>query len=200
MKKRADYERNEDMLPPPKLTASPQSLSHVEQDAPDALWPVVYDELHGLAVQYFRDEPSDHTLRPTALVHEAYLRLAGDQGQSWESRAQFFSSAARAMRRVLIDHARRRRSVKRGGQRRRVPLDNAQLAAIDRDDDILVLDEALDKLGSFDPQLARVVELRFFAGLTFEDTARTIGVSLITAKRMWKMAKGWLQREIHNGG
>ncbi len=163
---------------------------------PADLLPLVYEELRRLAEHYLRGEPAGQTLQPTALVHEAWLRLAGRGGDSWGNRAQFFSVAARAMRHLLIDHARRRRAAKRGGDHRPVPLDGADAPAAKRDDDLIALDEALGDLATLDPELARVVELRFFGGLSVQETATVIGVAPITVKRTWRMARGWLQRRI----
>ena len=177
--------------------------------AADELLPIVYDELRRLAGSYLRNEPPNQTLQPTALVHEAYLRIVGPDGSggsggsggshSCANRAQFFAIAARAMRRLLIDHARRRRAVKRGGDRRRLPLEDVNELSVDRDEYVVALDDALTELAELDPQLSRVIELRFFGGLNVEETALVIGVSPVTVKRRWRMAKGWLHREIVKG-
>jgi len=181
------------------VTALLQRLAAGQDEAADVLWPLVYDELHQLADRCFRGEAADHTLQPTALVNEAYVRLVGDLGQSWQDRRHFFAVAGRAMRRVLVDHARRRKAAKRGGDRDRVPLDLVDAPVPPADLDLLALNEALEKLAALDPSLVQMVELHFFGGLTFEDTARVMGVATITAKRMWKMAKGWLFRELSAG-
>ena len=166
-------------------------------EALDALFPLVYDELRSLAVAQLRRERPDHTLQPTALVHEAYLRLAG-QTTSLQGRAHFMSVAALVMRRILTDHARRRQATKRDGGVA-VTLDDAYPAAAARDDEILAVDEALERLAALSARQARVVELRYFAGLSIEETAATLGISVATAKRDWVVAKGWLQRELGPG-
>lgn len=167
-----------------------------ESGAADRLWPLVSGELRRLADHYLRNERRDHTLQPTALVHEAYIRLVGDQNAVWEGRGHFFNVAAQAMRRILIDHARRRRAAKRGNERRRFSLDEIDEPTAFRDDYLVALDDALTELATVDAQLARVVELRFFGGLSIEETARVVGVSAMTVKRAWRMARGWLHREI----
>lgn len=176
------------------------ALSAGHTEAAEALWPMVYGELHRLADHYFRDESSSHTLQPTALVNEAFLRLTRSGPEDWESRSQFYAVAARAMRRVLVDHARRRRSAKRGGKRRRLHLDDDIVAGDSRGlAQLLDLEDALNRLAETDQRLAQLVELRYFAGLAFDETARVLGVAPITAKRMWKLAKGWLHREMARG-
>ncbi len=178
-------------------------LAELDRGAPDAaerLLPIVYEELRRLADRYLRDEPAGQTLQPTALVHEAFLRLVGGERRAtWEGRNQFFSVAARAMRRLLIDHARRRRAAKRGGARHKLSLDDVAEPAADRDEYLVALDEALVELSRVDPDVSRVVELRFFGGLSIEETAQVLGVSSMTVKRRWKLARGWLHREIVNG-
>jgi RNA polymerase sigma factor (TIGR02999 family) len=159
---------------------------------------LVYEELRRLAAHYLRGERADHTLQPTALVNEAYLCLAKQDDVRWQNRAHFLAIAANTMRRVLVDHARERGAVKRGGDRRRVTL-RSSIALDDRDVDILSLDEALQKLAGFDPEGARVVELRFFGGLTVEETAEATGTSPATVKRTWTAAKAWLYRELSAG-
>ena len=157
---------------------------------------MVYDELRELAQRHMEAERPDHTLQPTALAHEAYLRLVGRE-ISWESRAQFFAVAARAMRRILVDHARRHKSAKRGGGREAMPLELGREPSVsDRTEYVLAVDEALNRLAEFDPQSGRVVELRFFGGLNVEETAQVLGVSARTVKRDWQLAKAWLLREI----
>jgi RNA polymerase sigma factor (TIGR02999 family) len=191
--------------PPPRgalneFTRSLNELSRGTAGASAAVWPIVYDELRRLARQYLEDERAGHTLQPTALVHEAYVRLVGDAGADWQSRSHFFGVAARAMRHILIDHARRRHAAKRGGEQVRVLLDESAIFTTpDCDQYVLELDEALEKLARIDAQLAQLVELRFFAGLSFAEAATVLGVAPITAKRLWKMAKGWLHREVSRG-
>jgi len=160
--------------------------------------PLVYNELHRLASSYMRRERRNHTLQPTALLNEAYLRLLGQNRTDWRSRAQFFGVAAQFMRRILVDHARARVSAKRLGGAAE-PLDEATVAAPSRPPELLALDEALERLARVDPRKARVVELRYFGGLTVEETADVLEVSAITVMRDWSFAKAWLQRELHHG-
>lgn len=161
----------------------------------DRLMPLVYDELRALAHRQLASERRDHTLQTTALVNEAYLRLAGQSRASWANRRQFLLVAARMMRRVLVDYARRRAASKRPPAGGRVSLDTASLAA-DSDPDILSLDLALTKLSEIDGRQVQVVELRYFAGLDIQQTAETLGVSVSTVTREWRMARAWLRREL----
>lgn len=164
---------------------------------PEALGRVmslVYRELRRIAGRYLRSERTDHTLQPTALVHEAYLRLVGTE-QQWHGRAHFLACAAQAMRRVLVDHARARRTSKRGGEMARVSLYGVDVAATERVD-LEALDEALDALASLKDRLARVVELKYFGGLTIEETAQVLGISTAAARRDWTVARAWLRREL----
>lgn len=158
------------------------------------LWPVVYEELRTLAAHLLHGERPGHTLRPTALVHEAYLRLV-DQRAGWQDRAHFFAIAAQAMRRILVDRA-RRRNAKRGADVDHVSLDAEAVLCIDRSDDFVSLDDALTALAERAPRKAKVVELRFFGGLSVEETAEVLHVSSITVMREWKSAKAWLYREL----
>lgn len=160
----------------------------------------VYDQLHRLAEGYFRRQPQGHTLQPTALIHEAYLKLAGQPGGRWKDRTHFLAVAATAMRQILVDHARSRLAGRRGGGRQRITLDEAVLPSTDRDVDLLALDEALERLARLDERKARVIELRFFAGLSVEETAAALGVSPITIKRDWSMARAWMERELEPEG
>ncbi len=175
-------------------------LSELEAGAPEAaerLLPLVYDELRGLAAAHLAREPSGQTLQPTALVHEAWLRLsAGDEPQRWDSRGHFFAAAAISMRRILVDAARRRRTLKRGGGRRPVDVDLNAVEEPHRRDDLVELDAALEKLSQRDARKGRLVELRFFAGLTMDQAAEALGVSLATAERDWSFARAWLLREL----
>ena len=161
------------------------------------LLPLVYDELRLLAAARMAKERGDHTLAPTALVHEAYLRLVGgDPPQDWNGRGHFFAAAAEAMRRILVEHARRRRSLKRGGDRQRVDLEELDVAAPERDDDLIALDEALSALSAADPQAAKLVKLRYFAGLTIPQAAEALRVAPRTADFVWAYAKAWLLEKI----
>jgi RNA polymerase sigma factor (TIGR02999 family) len=177
-----------------------QLLNAVEQGDPHAasqLLPLVYDELRRLAAQKLACEPADQTLQPTALVHEAYLRLVGASAASaWDDRGHFFASAAEAMRRILVDNARRRRSHKRGGGLRRHHLDDVDLAARQPDEDVLAIDEALSRFAVKEPVKAELVKLRYFAGFTSEQAARLLGISPATAERYWAYARAWLHQEI----
>ena len=161
-----------------------------------ALLPMVYDELRKLANGRMHAERADHTLQATALVHEAYLRLVGSREHDWASRAHFFSAAGEAMRRILIEHARAKRGPKRGGGLKKLPLDVVDLASDDDPDQILALDEAISRLEEKDPDSARVVRLRFYAGLSVEETASALGVSARTVKREWAFARAFLVREM----
>jgi RNA polymerase sigma factor (TIGR02999 family) len=179
-------------------------LSAIEQGDPQAgeqLLPLVYDELRQLAAAKLAQETPGQTLQATALVHEAYLRLVGSEAApSWDSRGHFFAAAAEAMRRILIDQARRKHSQKRGGELRRVELDAGALLAAPDDqpaDDLLALDEALQQLESEEPLKARLVKLRYFTGLSLPDAAEALGVSLATAKRHWVYARAWLYGKVH---
>ncbi len=168
----------------------------LSKDALDALLPAVYDELRVLAQRFLRHERPDHTLQPTALVNEAYLRLSQQRRVDWLDRAQFFGIAAQMMRRILVNHAEAKHAAKRGGTATRVTLDDAVSWSGERDLDLVELDEALNRLAAIDARQARLVELRFFAGLTIEDTADLLGVSPATVKRDWTVAKTWLRREL----
>jgi RNA polymerase sigma factor (TIGR02999 family) len=173
-------------------------LSAIEQGDPqaaDQLLPLVYDELRRLAAQKLAHEKSGHTLEATALVHEAYLRLVGQQEpRSYRDRSHFFAAAAAAMRRILIESIRRKRTRKRGGDWKRQPLE--AVIAPEPDDELLALDEALQKLAAIDPKKAKLVELRHFAGLTGEQAAEVLGISATTADRHWAYARAWLQAEV----
>jgi RNA polymerase sigma factor (TIGR02999 family) len=175
-------------------------LSAIEQGDPHAaaqLLPLVYDELRKLAAQKLAQEKSGQTLQATALVHEAYLRLVDtDKAQQWNSRGHFFAACAEAMRRILVEQARRKRSRKRGGDRRRLGQDVLDLAVVDDNDHLLDLDEALRALAAADPQAARLVELRYFAGLTIPQVAEALGVAPRTADFLWAYARAWLLRKL----
>jgi RNA polymerase sigma-70 factor (ECF subfamily) len=162
----------------------------------DSLLPIVYQELRRLAAGYLRRERPGQTLQPTALVHEAYLRLMKDRPGRWQNRAHFCAIAAHSMRQILIERARARGAAKRGGARQRITLDEGLVAGTDRSIDLIALDEALQRLAEIDPEQARLVELRFFGGLTVEETAEAMGISPATVKRHWTVAKAWLTREL----
>src|SRR5262249_40468095 len=162
------------------------------REALAALLPAVYAELRRIAANYMHRERAGQTLQPTALVHDVYLRLLGDTQLSWNSRAHFFGIAARAMRQILVERARARGAAKRGGSRVRVTLDDRLEAAPARSIDLDALDEALTRLEAFDPELARLVDVRFFAGLSIEETADAMQLSPATVKRRWALAKAWL--------
>ncbi|MFG0316842.1 MAG: sigma-70 family RNA polymerase sigma factor [Planctomycetota bacterium JB042] len=177
-----------------ELTRILENAERGDEGASERLAALVYDELREMARREMRGERRDHTLQPTALVNEAYLRLLGDEGTSFENRAHFFGAAASAIRRVLVEHARRRSRLKRGGGRERIDLDEALDAADPiRDDRLLALDEAMERLASFDEAKARLVELRFFAGMTVPEIARARRVSESTVAREWRLARSWLQ-------
>ncbi len=166
------------------------------REALDKLMPIVYEELHRQAARYLKHERQDHTLQTTALVHEAYVRLIDQAGVRWQNRAHFYAIAAEMMRRILVDHARRRRAAKRGGDAVKVTLNEAVQADSEQNLDLIAVDEALNKLAGLDQQQARVVELRFFGGLNVDETAEVLGISERTVKRDWRVAKAWIRREL----
>jgi RNA polymerase sigma factor (TIGR02999 family) len=168
--------------------------------AADSLFEKVYLELRRLAGEYLRDERPGHTLQPTALVHEAYLRLTGGRQIVWQNRAQFFSVAAQVMRHILVDHARRRAAGKRGHGGRRLALDEALDFASERDINFVALDETLYALAALDEEQARIVELRFFGGLSIRETAQALGISEMTVSRKWGTAKLWLHEQLKRDG
>ena len=169
---------------------------HGDQAALDKLMPLVYDELRRLANNYLRREAAGHTLQPTALVNEAYLKLVG-QKTNWQNRAHFFAISAKLMRRILVDHARQRQAAKRGGsQQQRISITSAETIMKQPAIDLLALNEALDELTTMDTQQGRIVELKFFGGLSIEETAEVLGISHATVERDWKMARAWLRRQL----
>jgi len=180
------------------ITEMLRDWSENRRDGPtDALLELVYAELHRQAHRHLRKERPGHTLQTTGLVHEAYLKLAKQKNVSWESRSHFFAVAATMMRRILIDYAKTKHRLRRGGVHSDLPLENALTISVSETDfDLLSLDEALNRLGEKDTHLARVVELRFFSGLDVVETARVLGISESTVKRDWQMAKAWLHREL----
>jgi RNA polymerase sigma factor (TIGR02999 family) len=175
------------------------SYSRGDKESLDKLMPIVYDELRRQAARYLRRELPGHTLQTTALIHEAYVRLVDQRNVQWQNRAHFFGIAAQMMRRILVDHARTKKRAKRGGSHIKVSLDDANIAVRSQDLDVVAVDEALSRLAKIDEQQSRVVELRFFSGLTVEETAEVIHISPATVKRDWSMAKAWLHRELSGG-
>lgn len=199
---KAPGERIRNRTPMPSQKSVTQLLvlgGNGDKAALDELLPVVYDQLRQLAGSYLRRERTDHTLQPTALVHEAYLRLVDQKNVDWRNRAQFFGLAAQMMRRILVNYAHDRHAGKRGGHAPRLSLDEAVSFFEERDVDLVALDDALDSLATLDPAQSRIVELRFFGGLTIDETAEVLGVSPATVKREWSMAKAWLHRELSQG-
>src|SRR5215208_5564776 len=185
------------------MTPSPKSITQLliewrngDETALDELMPLVHSKLHRMARNYMRGEHVGHTLQTTALVNELYLRLIDHKHMRWQNRAHFFAVAAQAMRRILIDHARARGATKRGGEAVRVSLDEAATLAAERSAELIALDEALDELAVFDERKSRVVELRYFGGLSVEETAHVLGVSAVTVLREWRAAKLWLLRSM----
>lgn len=179
----------------PNVTQLLAAWSDGNQSARDELIPLVYAELHRVAQNYLRRERRGHTLQSSALVHEAFLRLV-DQRVAWRNRAHFFGIAAQLMRRILVDYARSRSNEKHGGDQLHLELDDALDAAAERDADLVSLDDALTDLAAIDPQQSRVIELRYFGGLTIEETAEALGVSDTTVEREWRLARAWLRREL----
>jgi len=173
--------------------------SEGDRQALDRLVPVVYSELRRRAAAQLARERGPHTLQPTALVHETFLRLVDQRSARWQNRAQFFAVAARLMRRILVDHARARAAAKRGGDALRISLDDADEAPVASETDVLHLHRALEKLASLDERQAQVVELRYFGGLSVEEVAGALELSAITVKRDWAMARAWLYRELTGG-
>jgi RNA polymerase sigma factor (TIGR02999 family) len=167
-------------------------LTNGDRSAVDSLLPLIYSELRSLAANYLRRERIDHTLQPTALVHEAYLRLIDQTHVNWQNRAHFFGVAAQMMRRILVDHARAHQAEKRGGEMQKVPIDSGVNDPVELPAELIALDEALDELATFDEMKSRIVELRYFGGLTVEETAEALGVTPVTIKRHWRLAKAWL--------
>jgi RNA polymerase sigma factor (TIGR02999 family) len=183
------------------MTATPEHVTQLLESfrrgdamAADELLPLVYQELRRIAAAYLRRERREHTLQPTALVHEAYVRLAGQRDQTWQNRAHFVGIAAQMMRRILVDHARRRKAGKRDGVR--VALDSKFDASAERDPDLIALDDALRDLEALDPQLIRIIELRYFGGLTTREAAEVLGISPRTFEREWATARAWLRGRL----
>jgi RNA polymerase sigma factor (TIGR02999 family) len=178
-----------------EVTCILERVQDGDRQAAEELLPLVYEELRKLATQKMAGEAAGQTLQPTALVHEAWLRLVGEN-HSWANRRHFFSAAAEAMRRILVERARRRRSLKRGRAQERVPLDQIDIAIETQDSDLLRVHEALEKLAAEDPAKAELVKLRFFIGLRIPEAAKILGLSATTAKRYWTYARAWLYREL----
>ncbi|MGI8639670.1 MAG: sigma-70 family RNA polymerase sigma factor [Pyrinomonadaceae bacterium] len=182
---------------PPDITHILQELSDGKADVFDSLMPLVYDELRRQAARFMRRERPNHTLQTTALIHEAFLKLVNQKEVRWQNRAHFFAIAATAMRRILVDYAKTRNREKRGGDAVMLQLDeNVEAVASRRSIDLEALDEALNRLAHFDERQARVVELRYFSGLTEQETAEVLGVSPATVRLDWKMAKAWLRNQL----
>lgn len=173
-------------------------VEHGDPRAAEELLPLVYAELRKLAAQKMAREAPGHTLQPTALVHEAWLRISGNEPSKWNGRDHFFAAAAEAMRRILIENARRKRALRHGGNRQRVEIEKLQIPAELKEDQLIALDEALELLSQQDKVKAQVVKLRFFVGLTNEEIADILGLSAPTAKRYWAYARAWLYREMRN--
>jgi len=181
---------------PSDVTKLLRAASHGDAAALDQLIPVVYDELKRLAASQLRNERPDHTLSPTGLVHEAFFRIVDQRVVGWDGRAHFFGIAAQAMRRILVDHARRRNAHKRGQHLQVTLPDEAAVGAPAPSEEVVAVDEALQRLALLDPRQAKLVELRYFVGLSIEETAEVLGVSAATVKRDWALARAWLQREL----
>lgn len=180
----------------PDVTSLLKKLADGNSDAAAELIPVIYRELHRLAVGHLRHERRDHTLQPTALVHEAYIKLVAHRNTDWQSRAHFFAVASNLMRRILVDYARRQLRAKRGGGQAKLSLDEVILPSPDRPDKMLALDECLTRLEKLDARQSRIVELRYFGGLTVEEAAEILGVSPTTVRREWTSAKAYLYGEL----
>ena len=184
---------------PAEVTLLLRKLSAGDCEAATQVTRLIYGELRRLATHYMRRERPDHTLQVTALVHESYMRLVDQRQANWQNRRHFYGAAAQAMRRVLVDYARARQAEKRGGDSAHVSLDAALAFSAEQSDELVRLDEALGRLAEIDPRQSRIVELRFFTGLSVEETAEVIGVSPKTVKRDWSVARAWLHRELRGG-
>jgi RNA polymerase sigma factor (TIGR02999 family) len=174
-----------------------RAIESGEPKAADELLPLVYDELRKLAAHRMSHEPPGNTLQPTALVHEAWLRLVASDQQTWQNRAHFFGAAAEAMRRILIESARRKRALRHGGNQQRLDIDKLEIAAPTPDEELLAISDALEKFSTLDEDKAKLVKLRYFAGLTIEEAASILGISRATAKRWWTYARAWLYQQVH---
>src|SRR5882724_9049251 len=185
---------------PPNVTSMLHDWSNGDKKAQEKLFQIVYNELHRQAARHLQHEHPGLSLQTTDLIHEAFLRLIDQQHVEWQNRLHFFGIAAQVMRRILVDHARSRQAAKRGGSAIRLPLEEAMAVMPAQDLDFVALDEALVRLAAMDPQQSQIVELRFFGGLSVEETARVLDVSERTIKRDWNVAKAWLRRELSRGG
>jgi RNA polymerase sigma factor (TIGR02999 family) len=174
-----------------------RAIESGEPKAADELLPLVYDELRKLAAHRMSHEPPGNTLQPTALVHEAWLRLVASDQQTWQNRGHFFGAAAEAMRRILIESARRKRALRHGGNQQRLDIDKLEIAAPTPDEELLAISDALEKFSTLDEDKAKLVKLRYFAGLTIEEAAPILGISRATAKRWWTYARAWLYQQVH---
>jgi RNA polymerase sigma-70 factor, ECF subfamily len=182
---------------PSEITTLLHRLEAGDRSGIDRLFSAVYQELRNMAAHCFQREAKGNTLQPTALVHEAYMKLVDQKAVDWQGRTHFFAVAAQAMRRILVDHARQRGAVKRGGGQKRLQLDDQLLSGFRPNDDILAVDEALSKLAQLDPRQAQLVELRFFGGLSVDEAADALGISKRAAEREWTMVRAWLRRELN---
>lgn len=183
-------------LAPDNLTGLLVEWREGDKEALDRLIPLVYDQLRRIAHRYVQHERDGHTLQTSALVNEAYLRFAGQRQVSWQNRAHFFAATAQVMRHILIDHARRRRYAKHGGEVQQVSIEDVAGMSLQRADELIALEEALDELTKLDPRKAQVVELRYFGGLSLEEAAEVLEISLMTVRRDWRAAKAWLYRRM----
>jgi RNA polymerase sigma factor (TIGR02999 family) len=188
------------MSPSDNVTKLLSAWTEGDQQALDELMPLVYGELHRIAKRCWGGQRPDHTLQPTVLIHEAYLKLVGQGERTFNSRSHFFAVASMAMRQVLVNHAEASLAGKRGGGKPTIPLEEAETAVQKEAAEVLALNEALQRLNVLDPRKSRVVELRYFAGLSIEETAEALGVSAITVTRDWQAARAWLARELASGG
>jgi len=180
-----------------ELTNLLDDWKHGDPSALEKLTPLIYDELRRIAHRYARRERNGHTLQTTALINEAYVRLAGNESPDWQNRQHFFAVTAQVMRHILIDHARRRQALKHGGGGQQVSLSEAKAMTNERAAELIALNEALEELAAFDTRKSQVVQLRFFGGLSLEETAEVLGVSLMTVRRDWRAAKAWLYKAVN---
>jgi len=182
-----------------EVTRILQSIQSGDPKAADELLPLIYEDLRKLAAHRMANEPPGQTLQPTALVHEAWLRLTANEEVRWEGRAHFFGAAAEAMRRILIDNTRRKRALRHGGGQPRLDIDEIEIAAETKEEELLAVSDALEKFAALDKPKAELVKLRYFVGLTIEEAAEVLGISAATAKRWWTYARAWLYQETQGG-